>query len=90
MYGLLLFTSFCSVSGTITINGKAYSGKNIIISGNHNENVSIDGNDVLMGRDVPEINIQVDGNIDSLTVNACNSCVVNGSVGSLNSTLKPA
>lgn len=35
--------------------------------------------------DTHEINIKVTGNIDSLKVASCNSCVVNGSVGSLES-----
>lgn len=80
--GLLLLASFTATSGTITINGKTYSGNNVIVN---NGNVIVDGNNVSVG-DTHEINIKVTGNIDSLKVASCNSCVVNGSVGSLEST----
>lgn len=39
--GLLLLASFTATSGTITINGKTYSGNNVIVN---NGNVIVDGN----------------------------------------------
>lgn len=64
---------------TVIINGKTITaGRNITISGNR---VLVDGKDVTP--DAKEIRIEVKGNIDSLSVDACNSINVIGSVGDI-------
>lgn len=62
----------------ININGKQYSGNNITISGNK---VIIDGNDVTPKE--KEINITVNGNLENLNSDVCDSITVNGEVGTL-------
>lgn len=82
---LLLLASFCATSGTITINGKTYTGNNVIVNNGVHGSIIIDGNNVVVG-DSTEINIQVTGNINSLKVTSCHTCIVNGSVGTVEST----
>lgn len=62
----------------IKINNKVYKGQSITIAGNK---IIIDGNEV-----TPEelqIQIVVDGNIESIKADACNTISVSGSVGSI-------
>ena len=62
----------------IKINNKIYKGQSITISGNK---VIIDGNDV-----TPEelqVQIVVEGNIQSIKADTCNTISVTGSVGSI-------
>lgn len=63
---------------TVTINGKPYisSGGSITVVGNR---VIIDGKDMTF--DANEIRIEVTGNVGNLSVNACNTLHVKGSVG---------
>jgi hypothetical protein len=64
---------------TVTINGITITSvRSINISGNR---VIVDGNDVTP--DAKEIRIEVNGNIESLSVDACNTIMVTGSVGDL-------
>lgn len=58
----------------ITINGKTYSGNNISISGNK---VYIDGKMADNEHD-KEINIIVNGNVESLDVDNCNKIQITG------------
>jgi hypothetical protein len=64
----------------ISINGKSYSGNNIVVN---NGKVVIDGKNVTP--DTKEININVDGNIESIEVDSCNKFIVNGNVTKLSS-----
>lgn len=82
---LLLLASFGATSGTITINGKTYTGNNVIVNNGVNGSIILDGNNIVVG-DATEINIQVTGNINSLNVTSCHTCIVNGSVGTVEST----
>jgi len=62
----------------IIINNKTYSGNNIIVS---NNKVIINGEDVTP--DSKKIDIKVEGNIDKLNVDACNTVEVIGNVTDL-------
>jgi hypothetical protein len=55
----------------INFNGKMYSGRSIVIT---NGRVNIDGRDVT--EEAKHINIVIDGSIDSLTVDYCNTVTV--------------
>ena len=59
----------------IQINGNSYNGNNIIVN---NGRVIIDGKDVTPDQKV--IDIQVHGDLNSLKVDSCNTCHVNGDV----------
>jgi hypothetical protein len=63
---------------TVIINGATYisSGGSVTVVGNR---VIIDGKD--MTPDAKEIRIEVTGNVESLSVDACNTVHVNGSAG---------
>lgn len=63
---------------TIVINNNSYSGNNIVIK---NGRVIVDGKDVTP--EGKEINIVVEGNIEKLSVDACDKLSVNGNVGSI-------
>lgn len=63
----------------ININNNSYSGKNIVIT---NGKVFIDGMDVTP--DSKNIDIKIEGNIDELKVDSCNSIYVLGSVKNIN------
>lgn len=67
-------------SSTITINGKTVSGsfKNVKIRGNK---VIVDGVDVTP--ETKDIKISISGNVDSLSVDACNSITITGDSGSV-------
>jgi hypothetical protein len=67
-------------NGSITVNGVTYTGKNITIK---NGKVQIDGNDVTP-KDEKVINITVEGNINDLKVDACESCLITGNVKKVN------
>jgi hypothetical protein len=61
------------------MNGKSYIGDSIVV---RNNKVIIDGVDVTPDSKV--ITITVEGNIEELHVDCCNSLIVNGNVGLLN------
>lgn len=63
---------------TIVINGKPYSGNNIVVT---NGKVTIDGKDETP--ETKEINISVEGNIEKLKVDSCNVVSVTGAVTSV-------
>ena len=63
----------------ININGKTIFGKSISIN---NNKIIIDGEDVTP--DSKEISIKVEGNIEKLSVDACNQVTVTGDVGKIN------
>lgn len=63
----------------ININGKTFFGKSISIN---NNKIIIDGKDVTP--DSKEISIKVEGNIEKLSVDACNQVTVTGDVGKIN------
>jgi hypothetical protein len=67
-------------NGSITVNGISYSGKNITI---RNGNVQIDGKNVTP-KDEKVISITVEGNINNLRVDECQSCTITGAVKSVN------
>ncbi len=62
----------------ITVNGETFDGQNIII---RNGRVIVDGKDVTP--EVREINIVINGNIDTLVADACQKISVTGDVGNL-------
>lgn len=64
---------------TININGGVYSGNNISVI---NGKIIVDGVNVTPG-DSKHIKIEVTGNIDKLTVDACNEISINGNVGTV-------
>ncbi len=66
--------------GTISINGRSYSGNNVSIS---NGVVTIDGQVQLDGAKLPTITINVQGNLDSLKVDSCREVDVTGDVNNL-------
>jgi hypothetical protein len=63
---------------TITINGNTYSGNNIVVT---KGKVIINGKDVTP--DSKEININVEGNIEELKVDTCDSIIINGDVSNI-------
>lgn len=64
---------------TITINGKTYQGKSVSVQ---NGVVYIDGKRA-DPETAPTINIEVNGNVDVLRVDACERVVVYGTCGSV-------
>ena len=66
------------MSSTVRINGVTYTGNNIVVS---NGKVLINGQDHTP--DSKKIDIVVNGNIETLKVDACDKVVVGGSVSSL-------
>ena len=75
-----LFSKILNLQKMVIINDVSYAGRSVII---RNGKVIIDGQDVTPSG--KEINIRVEGNIDSLRVDYCEKIDVTGSVGSLNS-----
>ena len=65
----------------VIINGVSYAGNSVSISGNK---ILIDGINVTP--DAKEITVQVDGNIESIDIDSCNSFLMNGSAGRVRST----
>lgn len=63
----------------IIINGKVYSGNSVSISRNK---IIIDGK-VSVEEESKTINIYIEGNVDQLSVDACEKVMVNGFVNSL-------
>ncbi len=63
----------------VTINGKSYFGNNISVS---NNKVYIDGKEATPGED-KVINISIEGNVESLSVDGCDHVTVSGSAGSV-------
>jgi hypothetical protein len=61
---------------SFTINGNTYLGNSISVM---NGKVIIDGIDVTPN--TKEININVDGDVTQLSVDACNKAIINGDVG---------
>lgn len=61
---------------SIVINGKLHAaGRNVTLSGHR---IVVDGQDVTP--DSKDIRIEINGNVESLTVDVCNEVVINGSV----------
>lgn len=60
---------------TVTVNGVTYNGNSVSMSGNK---IIVDGKDVTP--DAKIINITVDGDIDSVSLDYCQKMIVNGSV----------
>lgn len=67
------------ILNTVIINGKTYTGHGSITV--INGRVTIDGKDVTP--DAKDIRIEVNGNVESLSVDACNSINVTGNVGDI-------
>ena len=65
----------------IIINGKSYSGNNLRIT---NNKVYIDG--VLQGDDSKVITIVVNGNINTIEADTCETITINGDCGSIETT----
>lgn len=62
---------------TISVNGVTYSGgRSVTIT---NGRVIVDGKDLTP--DAKDIRIEVSGNVENITADACNSITVNGAVG---------
>jgi len=70
-----------SEDSTITINGETWIGNSVTIK---NGKVSINGNDVTP--DSKSISITINGNINDLSVDRCESIMVDGDVGGLRTT----
>ncbi len=64
--------------GTITINGKTFTGNSISVSG---DKIIIDGSDVTP--ESKQINIHVLGSIQDLEVSMCNKITIDGTVGTV-------
>jgi hypothetical protein len=64
----------------IVINGKKYTGNNISVTCGR---VIIDGKDVSLDENDKVINIQVNGNVEKLSVDACEQVTVTGSAGTV-------
>jgi hypothetical protein len=72
-----------SGSGKTTISSKSISGRNIQIVNNR---IVVDGNDITdQYKDQKVINIQVDGDVQTLEADGANQVTINGSVGSAKS-----
>lgn len=67
------------MSSSITINGIKYSGNSIVVS---NGKVIIDGKNETP-KDSKEININVNGNIDELKVDVCETIKITGDVNNV-------
>ncbi len=69
-------------NGTSTINGKTYKGKNIEIKNNR---VWVDGEEQKDSKlkEVKNISISIDGNIQSIEISDCNDLRVKGDVGKI-------
>lgn len=63
----------------IVINGRTYVGQSVSIN---NNKIVIDGK-VTVNEESKEINIYIEGNVDSLNVDTCTKVMVNGFVNSL-------
>ena len=64
----------------IKINGQSYSGRNITIT---NGKVIIDGKNLTPDGDTKEIKIAVQGDVDSINVDVCETIYVEGTVGQI-------
>lgn len=69
-----------NTGGSITINGKTYNGNRIVVTNGH---VVIDGVDATP--DAKVVNIVVNGDIQSINADSCQSIHVNGNVGEVSS-----
>lgn len=67
----------------VTINGKAFSAKSSIVI--NNGRVILDGQSVEMP-DEKRISIEVKGDVQDLQVDSCDSLIIQGAVGSVQST----
>ncbi len=70
------------MSNTIIINGLTYEGGlTIVVKGNGT--VTVNGKTLQESPDTKMVMITIQGNVDSLTVEACNRVVVDGNVNDL-------
>lgn len=67
-------------TGTFTVNGKSYSGNNMVINSN---GVSVDGYN--LQTDIRNLNIEINGDIESID-NTVGNITVNGYVNKIDST----
>lgn len=65
----------------VIINGQVFSGSNLQISGNK---IIIDGKDVTP--DAKVITVKVDGNVNSIDIDCCESFTMTGDAGKIKST----
>lgn len=65
----------------ININGKTFSGNDVVIN---NGKIIIDGKEI-NNEDQKTININIEGNLDSLEVGSCNKLSIKGDVGTVES-----
>jgi hypothetical protein len=70
---------FEKIIDMININGQSFAGRSIVIK---NQRIIIDGVDITP--DAKVINITVDGNLDSVSVDMCEKIIVNGTVVQVN------
>ena len=71
------------MSNTIIINGLTYEGgSTIVVKGNGT--VTVNGKTLQESPDTKMVMITIQGNVDTLTVKACNRVVVDGNVNNLN------
>ncbi|MET3505433.1 hypothetical protein [Halalkalibacter oceani] len=68
--------------GTVNINGVTYQGNSIVVN---NGRVIIDGKEAVPTKQ-KEINIQIQGDVKMLSIDSCNSLMVNGDAGSVKTT----
>lgn len=65
--------------GTISVNGKTYSGNSVSVV---NGNVFVDGKKAEPSKQ-PIVSIIIEGQVDKLSVDSCDSLIAKGNVGSL-------
>lgn len=70
--------------GQVIVNGKSYQGSNITVN---NNNVIIDGETINFDKDLKKIDITVNGDIENLTVDYCDTLKVDGNVKSSLNTI---
>lgn len=69
---------------TVSINGRTYQGRNVSMV---NGRIIIDGKDVTEdAKDDREINVSIEGNVNSLSVGHCVNLKINGECGSVSTT----
>lgn len=78
-----LFGSVAATSGTVVVNGQVFHGSSVSVV---NGRVFVDGKEATGTTPSPKINIVVNGDINTLRVDCCDSVQVTGSVGSLATT----
>lgn len=64
---------------SVTINGRTVTGKNISIRG---KQVTVDG-EIVSGDSLPNVTIEIHGDVERIDVDACDKLTVNGQAGAV-------